>query len=266
MKIEIKLYSLLLYLGTLGLVLSCYINIFANAIAASYANEKSSFQIHKINLYNITYNVKSLIPSDRTTVELMQLVPPPRLVELSQKVKIALQKNSNREWLASLIENTPTGQPLPYDPRLGVSRTEYQEFLNLSQKLSVEKINTSLLEVKREGRKYVFVGNDSLNSLTGIKLDLDRNILETPHGTMTEIVEVVADADRQRFTGAWNGVTWKLEQFDRSTNSNIKVQFSLGKLTQTGRGILHYDVTKISNNSVAKATPIILLYDLPQVR
>lgn len=34
-----------------------------------------------------------LSSSNRTTVDLMQIVPPIRLVELSQKFKIALQKN-----------------------------------------------------------------------------------------------------------------------------------------------------------------------------
>lgn len=266
MKLEIKIYSLSLYFLAIGLFLSCWIDTLVNAIAVSPTSENSSLQIDKSNLYNFTYNVEALIPSDRASVDLMQLVPPPRLVELSQKFKTALQKNSDRTWLTSLIQHTPSGQPLPYDSRLGISQTEYQELLALSQKLIVKKVETSTLQVKHNGKKYIFIGHDSLAKLTGIELDLDRDILKTPHGVATELVEVVADADRQHLTGTWNGVMWKLEQFERQTNSKIKVQFSLGRLTQTGRGILQYDVTTISNRAVAKSTPLILQYDLPQPR
>ncbi|OWY66977.1 hypothetical protein B7486_34115 [cyanobacterium TDX16] len=196
----------------------------------------------------------------------MQIVPPIRLVELSQKFKIALQKKSDSKWLSSLIKNTPAGQPLPYDPRLGVSKTEYQEFLSLSQKLIAKKIGTSILQVKREGNNYVFSGNNSLSNLTGIKLDPERNLLETPYGTTTKLLVVVAHAERQRLTGAWSGFTWKIEHFDRHTNSNIKIQFSLGKMTHNGRGILHYDITNISGRTVAKSTSIVLQYDLVPFR
>lgn len=265
MKIKVKIsYLSLCYLVT-GLLF--YLNTVVKAIAISHTSIKSSPQINKINLYNIPiYDVEALIPSDRTTVDLMQIVPPIRLVELSQKFKIALQKKSDSEWLSSLIKNTSAGQPLPYDSRLGVSKTEYQEFLSLSHKLIMKKIGTSMLQIKREGNKYVFSGNNSLSDLAGITLDLDRNLLETPYGTTVEILEVVADAERQRLTGAWSGFMWKLEQFDRHTNSNIKIQFSLGRMTHNGRGILHYDITRISGRAVAKSTLLILQYDLVSFR
>ncbi|MDV2994210.1 MAG: hypothetical protein N4J56_003864 [Chroococcidiopsis sp. SAG 2025] len=266
MKIKVKIsYLSLCYLVT-GLLF--YLNTFVKAIAISHTSIKSSPQINKINLYNNIKisSVEALIPGDRTDVDLMQIVPPIRLVELSQKFKIALQKNSDSEWLSSLIKNTPAGQPLPYDPRLGVSKTEYQEFLSLSQKLIAKKIGTSILQVKREGNKYVFLGNNSLSNLTGIKLDLDRNLLETPYGTTAKLLVVVAHTERQHLTGAWSGFIWKLEQFDRYTNSTIKIQFSLGRMTHNGRGILHYDITRISDRAVAKSTPLILQYDLVPFR
>jgi hypothetical protein len=266
MKINPNKFSLSLYFLALGWLFLYSATTLNHSIAASPTSVKSPTHINQIKFYDITNDIEILIPGDRTTVDLMQLIPPHRLVELSQKFKTALQKHADREWLSTLIKNTPAGQPLAYDPRLGVSQTEYQEFLNLSTQLKMEKVGTSTLQVKREGKKFVFVGSDSLTNLTGIKLDVERNLLETPYGTITEPTEVLADAKRQRLTGTWNGVTWKLEQFDRDTDSQIKVQFSLGKLTQTGRGILHYEVIRISDRAVAKATPLILQYDLPQSR
>lgn len=265
MRINTRIFSLLLYFLTLGLFFLYSAMTLSNSMAAARIVTKFSTRFERLKLDNIPNNhIESFIPGDRTTVDIMQLIPPNRLVQLSQKFKTALQKNSDREWLSTLIKNTPTGQPLPYDPRLGVSQTEYQEFLSLSTQLTMKKIGNSTLKVKREGTKFVFIGDDSLTNLSGIKLDRDRNLLETPYGATTEITEVVADPERQRLTGAWHGVTWKLERFDRHTDSQIKVQFSLGKLTQTGRGILHYEVTRISNRAVAKTTPLILQYDLPQ--
>jgi hypothetical protein len=266
MEIRINKSSLPIYFLALQFFFLSCVNTFVNAIAASPASVKSSTHLNQTKLYNITDRIEELIPADRITVDLMQLLPPARLVELSQKFKTALQKNSDREWLSTLIKNTPTGQSLPYDTRFGVSQTEYQEFLNLSKQLTMRKVGTSILKVKREGKKFVFAGSDPLANLTGIQLDLDRQLLETPYGTATELIEVVADADRQRLTGTWNGVMWKLEQFDRHNSFHIKMQFGLGKLTQTGRGILYYEVTKISERAVAKTTPLVLEYDLPQSR
>lgn len=266
MKINLNKSSLSLYFLVLGSFFLYSITIFNTSIAASHTSNKSLNHFNRLQIYKIHNDIEFLIPGDRTTVDLMQLVPPHRLVELSQKFKTALQKHADREWLSTLIKNTPPGQPLAYDSRLGVSQTEYQEFLNLSKKLTMKKVGKSNLTVKQEREKFVFIGSDSLSDLTGIKLDLDRNLLETPYGTTTELTEVSADPERQRLTGTWNGVTWKLAQFDRNTNSQIKVQFSLGKLTQTGRGILQYEVIRISDRAVAKANPLILQYDLSQSR
>src|SRR3712207_7045708 len=50
---------------------------------------------------------------------------------------------------STLVNKTPPGQPLPYDPRFGLSKAEYQELFNLSRQLMMKKVGTSILRVRR---------------------------------------------------------------------------------------------------------------------
>lgn len=161
-----------------------------------------------------------------------------RQVELNTKLMRAIETNSEfRQFVASM----PPGQPLPYDPRCGLTRAEYDEFLALSKKLATKKVGESTLSVSsKDGVVFVLKGGDALPEFTGIEIDLQEKAVRTPEGIAEDYSSV--DAGEDSIFGPWKGTKWTLEKPGASTAERVRVEFAIGKLSESGRGVMYYRV------------------------
>jgi hypothetical protein len=201
--------------------------------------------------------IEALLPRDGAEVDVMEIVFPDRYMELLKPFQEATEKN--RDWFQSHLRGATPGEPLEYDARLGLTKDEYEEFLDLSGKATLRKSKTAKLSVSRHGSRIVLNGGEELPALKDIVLDLDRNTVTTPFGDAKFSHHFES---RNTVTGPWNGLAWRLEDSDkRAVLQEQVIRFDLGRLLTTGQGILRYDVAYKEEQSRQRIV-YILLYAL----
>jgi hypothetical protein len=191
-------------------------------------------------------SVEALLPSDGTTADVMQMTYPRGMDELTKKLAQAIAKNP--DWWAEHVKKAKPGQPVAYDVRLGLTQEEYTEYLSLSKKAVFKKVKTAKLNVKRNGERVVLSFDDRLPNLKPIELDLKADVVITTYGTAADRSQITA-SEAQKATGPWDGVQWKLVSVEEKPARSTSIQFALGKLKESGRGILYYNVSQVSEQS-----------------
>lgn len=207
-------------------------------------------------------STQSLIPVGTVRATSMDLVAPPRLQELMRRFQATAQRDP-QWWMEYVKANARPGEPLPYHPNLGLSEAEYREMLGMSDEMRLAPVGEGELTVRTEGdSRYVLDGGRAFPDLTGIAIDLARNRVETPLGVLTP-GDPIEPSPGQAATGPWHGVRWELEDFDPDAMTGTVVKLSLGRLEESGRGILHYDARRMADGKLQTRVVRVLTYELP---
>jgi hypothetical protein len=204
-------------------------------------------------------DVSRLLPGDGVTVDVMQPTFPKRLQELAVKLQAALAKDP--AWTKSHVSQAKPGEPLPYDEKLGLTKAEYEEFLELTKKGGMAKVADAKVRVQRDGDRVVLHFGKRFQGMEKIEVDLKNDSASTPAG-MVATRQAIKASSEQAATGPWDGVQWKSKGFEEDI-SRPSVSLAVGKLEATGRGILYYRVRPGNSNSAA-AVQYVLFYDLPK--
>jgi hypothetical protein len=185
---------------------------------------------------NLSSEIQNLLPVGKCDVDVMDVVYPKRFMELSEKLITAVSTNKER-WMEEVKKAKP-GEPLPYDPEFGLTRSEYTEYLSLGEKRTMEKVGTGTLTVETNANSYMFDGGSTLPELTGLKINLERLTIVTPFATLTNPVPEVSPGGPA--LGAFSGYRWYFENGDEDKGDITTVSFLVGKLKQTGRSFIYY--------------------------
>ena len=209
--------------------------------------------------------VRDLIPVGAVPVAVMNVAAPPRLQELLQRFQAAVQ--SDPDWLLEYTKaNYRPGEPLPYHPKMGVSEVEYKEMLSLKDEMRMVSVAKAEITVRAEPNgRFTFDGGHALPELTGISIDLEKNRVETPFGTTTTTGQIKPSSE-QKVTGPWSGVSWKREDVNIDTMTGTVIEFCIGRLQESGRGILYYNAKRVANGSMEGSASQVLTYDLPTAK
>jgi hypothetical protein len=191
-------------------------------------------------------DVASLLPADGSTVDVMELRAPPRLMELTKKLQQAAAKDP--QWWLTHTKTAMPGEPLPYDARSGFTKEEYREFLSLGSKLTLVKVNTINVKVKRDQHRITLTFGEDLPGLEEVVLDTKADTVTTPLG-IAAARSLIKASEAQKATGPWNGIQWQLERAEKEPVCNTVVRLALGKLKDSGRGMIYYDVKEITEES-----------------
>jgi len=207
-------------------------------------------------------SLESLLPADGATVDIMGFVP--RFMELGKKLQEGVAKHPVW-WLAQGALAKP-GEPIAYDPRLGMTKEEYQEYLDFTKKMPLLKAKSVKVRVTREDEKVTLDIGEDAPGLKKVVLDLKEETLTTPFGVATEGDWGESPEDRRSpLLGSWTGVSWELKKDEKEPPSTSQVRFGIGKLKENGRGVLYYDVKHLSEKSRIRSFHV-LQYDLQQGR
>ncbi len=209
-------------------------------------------------------SVRALVPVGTVRVSLMDLVPPPRLNELNARVQAAL--SSDPAWWAEYNRtNQQPGKPLPYHPKMGVTEAEYREMVALVEGVRLSPVRQAELTVRDEGNgRFVMNGGTALPELTGVVVDLANNRVDTPFGSTLTSAPIAPDARKQQATGPWKGMSWTREELQPQTRTGTVISFTLGRLQQSGRGILYYEAGRVQGGKPMGRVSRVLTYDLPR--
>jgi hypothetical protein len=194
--------------------------------------------------------VKSLIPADRSHVDIMEIAPPERWSELAMQMQAYLKTHPLAE----------ADDQQPYHERLGLSKVEFEEMQKLGGVRKLRRVGTTTIRVTKDGNQFFIDGGSKLEALHEIELDLNKNVLKTPYGDANNYSTIVV-TDPKAVTGPWSGRQWKSERGSLVGLSAKTVKLALGRLSESGRGILYFDLGELDRKGT-KSISYILLYDL----
>lgn len=187
--------------------------------------------------------IASLLPSDGSRGDVVGVVRSKRLEELLQRLKAALRADPT--WAAEHFRRAPVGKPLPYDPKLGLSKTEYDELRFLLANTKAQLVGRTPIRVKKVGKGGAVVSISSgpeLPRFRDVVVDLETLTVKTPHGSVPFEGRIKA-VPEQKLTGPWDGFYWRGTVTSHETKTIGSVRFSIGKLRSSGRGVLSYELT-----------------------
>ena len=202
---------------------------------------------------------KQLIPTGPVAAKVMEVATSPRAEELTAKLEAAVANNA--EWWQKFVADAPAGEPLPYDSRMGLTEAEHAEFLGLANTLTLRQADKKLLYFGwSSDTEVVLDGRGALPELSGLRIDLAADSVTTQFGVLVNRTEV-NNTSPDSPTGPWSGVRWSLESGDPTFG--VSAQFNMGRLAQSGEGILYFDAKEIRDGSITRTATYILFYPLP---
>lgn len=206
------------------------------------------------------FPLREVVPRGPVQVDVMQLGLPRRALEIGQRLDANVAQDP--QWWSEHVRNAPAGEPIPYDPRMGISEEEYAEFLELASRTTLLKVSEATLDFEWIGSRRVRMrAEGELSELNGIEIDVAAQRAKTRFGPLPERVEINNTSETGP-TGPWRGVQWRGEVVEPERSFGASVQLAIGRLSRDGRGILYYDAHWIDGDLVDRAV-LILLYDLP---
>lgn len=178
----------------------------------------------------------------------MELITSSEAIELTKKMQQSIA--NHQEWFKTYIQARQPGQPLPYHSNLGITKQEYQKYLSIAQNIGLHQIGT--IELKFEQRKdgAIEIHAPKTSPINGIVINNEAAL--TPFGKAMTIT-VINNQDNNAPTGPWQGLQWKLLEFNEkeANQKNLdslkgkEVKFAAGKLMRSDDGIIYYSVRDI---------------------
>ena len=207
---------------------------------------------------NLTTEIAKLLPIGKCKVDVMGVAYPKRVLELTEKFQGAIATNKNW-WLNYIKENAKEGEPLPYNPKFGLTKEEYAEYLSLAEKRTLEKIGSGFLQVKTNSSNYEFDGGSTLPDLTGLKINLQKLTIETPFAVLSNPTH--HESLGGPGLGAFSGYQWNFEKGDIDKGEKTTASFLIGKLKETGRQFIYYKGGEMKTNNLISDVRIVIYYD-----
>ena len=194
--------------------------------------------------------VLSVLPEGKLVkAATVQVVPPAELDAYLAKVEAAAKKDP--EWFNEHSKKSPPGVPLPYDPKLGLTQEEYDEYLKIWERREFKPVEPVVLQLKKsaDGMWAITTAGGAL-PISTLKYDPEKDVFVSPNGEMKRLEDV--KAEKHSILGAWEGHEWKFEE--ENSLGKTKENFAVGKSGDGKFGMLVYRMQEVSS----EGTP---LYD-----
>jgi hypothetical protein len=205
--------------------------------------------------------IYKLLPEGIQQIDMMDHVTmPPRTQELMEKMQRAAQKNP--DWfLEAKKQVEESGQPLPYDEHVGMTESEYRDFIALMQEnngLVMTKSGTEQVTIKYSGNKITFANNERLELLNRIVIDLTDFSLTFGDKKLTQMRKMVVPKDDNGLKSSWTGYEWRYEDSNKEIDqlqttadySDLTMTIHkviVAQLHNTQKTYMHVQYTRIEN-------------------
>jgi hypothetical protein len=169
------------------------------------------------------------------------VMPPPEIDKYIAKVETAARKDP--KWFREFSTHAKPGAPLPYDERLGLTKTEYDEYLALWDKREFKPMEEVMLLLRQSsGDTWSLTSTGGASTISTLRYDAKADSFRSPNGELKRIADISADATS--VLGEWTGLEWK---FDEETGlGKIKENFALGRLAGDKFGLVVYRAQELS--------------------
>ncbi len=170
------------------------------------------------------------------------VLPPREIDRFVAKVEAAARLDP--KWFKEFSAKAKPGVPLPYDPKLGLTQEEYDEYLALWGKREFKRKEEVLLQLRKSvGDNWIITATGPAACISTLRYNAATDVFSSPNGELKRIGDIKADPDS--ILGAWTGKEWKFEE--ESSLGKSKENIALGRLEATGHGLIVYRFQEVSS-------------------
>lgn len=213
-------------------------------VAEEPKSEKGTTSTKKEKLSTVWETTKSssdrlklLFTPGKVRAEQLQLGVTPRFAALSQKLQQGMKDNPT--VLAKLILTSKSGKPLDYDPAFGITKDEYKEYLALTGKHQLIKLEDIELTIEHKDKNVIKVSG--FPGIDAMEIDAEKLTIKTKYGTATGGNEFLPN-DNQKLTGKMNGYNWRPGLAALASGESQK--FTIGQIVDSGQVFMDIRVKK----------------------
>lgn len=210
--------------------------------------------IFATSAFGIESIIKNYIPKSPVNAQEMILSIPKKEQQELEIIISKFQKAiaNDIEWFVENTKSLPKGQPLPYDPKMGITKAEYQQILSMNKKMKLVKGKSVKLTFTSLSDNKVKITTDDLQDpLNDIVIGDKETGVTTRYGQLTEFHKINnADPNENAITGPWKGVKWSIQKSEKDFKKKgvaKNIQFVIGKLENKKLGIIYYEVFDVNN-------------------
>ncbi len=156
---------------------------------------------------------------------------------ISRQFRQAVQ--NDMEFFKRAVTSIRPGQPLPYDPHMGITQPQYERLLHLKPELRQGAPLTATVKRDADGTISFQPGDDAGKPLGAVTFPPDEAAAITPYGKFT-IFNEVHQRDANNPFGTWDGAEWAQAMPADADLPSAKIGF--GKHEGDGQGILYLQV------------------------
>ncbi len=181
-----------------------------------------------------------LTPDKGVKGEVVAVVPPEEIKPYIKKVEDGAAKNP--EWFAEFSGQSKPGVPLPYDERLGLTKEEYNKYLELWDQRGFKVIQPVGVRLEQLGDQWMIRVSGMGAKVSLLRYDGATDSFTSPNGKMTRIEDIKADP--ASILRGWTGQEWKFEE--ESALGKTKENFAIGRTEDGKFGLLVYRLQDVS--------------------
>lgn len=209
---------------------------------------------------NLKEDIVLLLPEGEYQVAIMDKVEmDPKSQLLMQKLQAAVEKNP--EWFVEQQQKMKSGEPIPYNKRLGLTKAEYEEFMNLSKNpnsMRMTKSGSEAVVIKYVQDKLTFKGSGRLKVLDKLTINLQDLTAQLGEIEFSEPEEVSVNTADNGLRSKWKGFTWRFEKANKEQEEIKEIsdyqdlqmklyKVTIGQLETTGKTYIEIKGSEVEN-------------------
>ena len=181
-----------------------------------------------------------LTPNVGVKGEVVAVVPPEEIKPYIKKVEEGSAKDP--KWFAEYSAKSKPGVPLPYDERLGLTKVEYDKYLELWDQREFKVIQPVGVRLEKLGDQWMIRVSGVGAKIGLLRYDAASDSFTSPNGKMARIDDIKADS--ASILRGWTGHEWKFEE--EGALGKTKENFAIGRTEDKKFGLLVYRLQDIS--------------------
>jgi hypothetical protein len=182
------------------------------------------------------------VPDKMVKAEIVTVVPPPEIDKYIAKVEAAARKDP--EWFKQYAKDAPSGVPLPYHEKLGLTKDEYDKYLELWSKREFRS-EAEVMLMLRETKpgEWVITATGPASRVSTLRYFSDKDVFKSPNGALERIEDI--DASENSILGKWKGHEWRY--LGKTDISTTKENIAIGKMANGKYGLIVYRIQEVSS-------------------
>lgn len=169
------------------------------------------------------------------------VLPPAEIDKYVSKVEKAAR--SDPKWFKEFSGSAKPGAPLPFDEKLGLTKTEYDEYLALWNKREFKPMEDVMLVLRQtSGDTWTITSTGGASSFSTLRYSPKDGTYHSPNGEMKRLEDIKADSSS--ILGEWTGFEWKFEE--ETGLGKTKENFAIGRFADKKFGLLVYRAQELS--------------------